>query len=219
LKRLSAIKDILLREDYEGLLETADQDLGRIASALIGLLVDLDERIKWRAVKALGLVGRRLYLQDPERLRKVLRQLIWNLNEESGGIGWGMAEAFGEILAAVPELREEFGPLLVSYLAEEACRPGNPELVKGVVWAIGRMKNLESRGLDRALPFLLALLDNPDPTLKGLAIWTLGETGAGKARPSLEKLQTETRMIKICADGRLEEKTLSQWARQALEKM
>jgi len=43
--------------------------------------VDLDEKIKWRAVTALGRVGRRLYLQDPERLRKIIRQLIWNLNE------------------------------------------------------------------------------------------------------------------------------------------
>ena len=188
MKRLLAIKDILLREDYDALVETTVQHGGRIASALIGLLVDLDEQIKWRAVTALGRVGRRLYLQDPERLRKVIRQLIWNLNEESGGIGWGMAEAFGEILAAVPEVREEYLPLLVSYLAEEACRPGNPELIKGVVWALGRVKTREPGLGDKVYPFLLALLKDPDPALKGLSAWALGEIRAPESPVNLGKV-------------------------------
>jgi HEAT repeats len=219
LNRLPAIKGILLREDYNALVEAAAQHGGRIASALIGLLVDLDEGIKWRAVTALGLVGRRLYLQDPGRLRKVIRQLIWNLNEESGGIGWGMAEAFGEILATVPEVRDEYLSLLVSYLTEEACRPENPDLIKGVIWALGRAKVLEQGPRDQVYPFLLELLKDPDPAIKGLSAWTLGEIRLRKARSALERLQTEDPMIKIYCDGSLEEKPFSQWVNEAIKKI
>lgn len=93
------VKSLLTAEDYSRLAELAGGHGGKVGIILISLLGDLDDQVRWRAVKGLGLVTALLYERDPEQARRVLRQLIWNLNEESGGIGWGMPEAFGEILA------------------------------------------------------------------------------------------------------------------------
>lgn len=89
------VKSLLAGEDYAGLVELASRHGGKTGNILISLAADLDEITRWRAIRGLGLVTARLYLINPEQARRVLRQLIWNLNEESGGIGWGMPEAFG----------------------------------------------------------------------------------------------------------------------------
>jgi len=40
-----------------------------------------------------------------------MRRLMWNLNDESGGIGWGNPEAMGEILACHEALANEYAPI------------------------------------------------------------------------------------------------------------
>ena len=90
----------------------------------ISLTADLDPDRRWRAIRALGwTVTARMYDREPEQARQVVRQLIWNLNEESGGIGWGMPEAFGEILAQQVDLAREYACLLACYLVEDESFP------------------------------------------------------------------------------------------------
>jgi DNA-binding GntR family transcriptional regulator len=48
-----------------------------------------DDTIRWRAISAMGMVVSRLADRDMEAARVVMRRLMWNLNDESGGIGWG----------------------------------------------------------------------------------------------------------------------------------
>ena len=47
------------------------------------------------------------------------RRLIWSLNDESGGIGWGAPEAMGEILARSEKLSCEFYCILLAYIRED----------------------------------------------------------------------------------------------------
>ncbi|MEA3417440.1 MAG: hypothetical protein U9R02_15080 [Thermodesulfobacteriota bacterium] len=47
----------------------------------------------------MGVVVSNLADHDMESARVIMRRLIWNLNDESGGIGWGSPEAMGEIMA------------------------------------------------------------------------------------------------------------------------
>jgi len=47
----------------------------------------------------MGRVVSSLAEKDMESARVVMRRLMWNLNEESGGIGWGCPEAMGETMA------------------------------------------------------------------------------------------------------------------------
>ena len=192
---------------------------GKWASGLIGLLTDSNETVKWPAVKALGQVTAQLFPEDPERARKVIRQLIWNLNDESGGIGWGMPEALGEILAVIPALQKEYAGLLVAYIAEDGCFLENEQLQKGVVWGLGRLKTLDEALKTKVFPFLLQALKNPDPSMRGTAAWTLGELGAREAAPLLKTLQKENRMIKLYIDDQFQEKPLDQWVKEALDKI
>ena len=65
---------------------------------LFSFLYHRDEQIKWRAVNAMGAIVSKLADEDMESARVIIRRLMWNLNDESGGIGWGSPEAMGEIL-------------------------------------------------------------------------------------------------------------------------
>jgi len=91
-----------------------------MVNSLLPLLCSGDKRIKWRTVTALGVVVAGIAVKDMESARKVLRRLIWNLNEDSGGMGWGAPEAIGEIMVSHEELAAEFTPLLVSYIRKLA---------------------------------------------------------------------------------------------------
>ena len=52
----------------------------------------------------MGVVVAGLAEHDMESARVVMRRLMWNLNDESGGIGWSSPEAMGEIMDPFPGL-------------------------------------------------------------------------------------------------------------------
>jgi HEAT repeat protein len=207
------------QEDYEALVRMARGHEGKTANGLIGLLTDSNETVKWRAVRALGQLTAQMFSEDPEGARKVIRQLIWNLNEESGGIGWGMPEALGEILAAVPALREGNSGLLAAYLVEEGCLLENEQLQKGVIWGLGRLKFLDQALKDKVIPFLLQALKNSDLSIRGTAAWALGELDAPEAVHHLKSCQGEIRMVKLFINNSFQEKSLDQWVNEALDKL
>ena len=77
--------------------------LKQTISPLFSFLCSTDEHVKWRAVTALGKVVSDLAASDLESARVVMRRFIWNLNDESGGIGWSSPEILGEIVRNNPE--------------------------------------------------------------------------------------------------------------------
>lgn len=114
-----------LKQDFNSKL-SADRwrdSLGEIAAqgmAAVGPLFALlprPEPLRGRAAHALGLTVAKLYESSPENARIVIRRLMWHMNEESGNIGWGIPEAFGESLAACPGLAKEYHRVLISYIA------------------------------------------------------------------------------------------------------
>jgi HEAT repeat protein len=213
------LREKLAKGEYDSLVEMVPEHGGKIANGLIGFLADTNENLKWAAVKALGLVTAPLYSLDPERAKRVVRQLIWNLNDESGGIGWGMPEAFGEILAVVPALQKEYTGLLASYISEKGCFAENEEIQKGVIWGLGRVRNLDDDLKARISPFLLQTLKHPNPAMQGTAVWAAGEMKIQEAEPNLRTLQLENQMIKINDGNGLLEKPVHQWVKEALEKL
>jgi hypothetical protein len=219
MKIKETLREILSRGDYDSLVRMASEHGGKITNGLMGFLSDPDEGRKWQAVKAIGLVTARLFALDPERARKVIRQLIWNLNDESGGIGWGMPEAFGEILAVIPSFQQEYTCLLAAYISEEGCFIENEEVQKGVIWGLGRIRNLDEGIKARVVPFLLKTLKNTNPPMQGITAWALGEMGIQEAGPVLNTLQLENRMLKINTSDGFQEKLFSQWVEEALTKL
>lgn len=69
-----------------------------------------------RAAVALGGVLAVLRRERPEEAKNVIRRFMWHMNEESGNIGWGIPEAFGEALAQSRPLADDFYRVLFSYV-------------------------------------------------------------------------------------------------------
>lgn len=46
-------------------------------------------------------------------------RLMWTLNDESGGIGWGAPETMAEAMACHPHIAEEYVCILLFYIRED----------------------------------------------------------------------------------------------------
>ena len=126
-----------------------------------------------------------------ERARIILRRIMWSLNDESGGIGWGSAEAMGEILYHSPELALEFKNILFSYLDHHGNFLEHEMLQRGLLWGIGTYLEADPAGLDKHSELILSqFLDSPDPIKKGYAARAL------KNARSLENFMEKYRNLK-----------------------
>lgn len=104
-------------EDWLACLARLEERPAReIVNPLLACL-PLGGRSTRRAAAALGRAVARMAGEDSlEAARNMVRRLMWQMNEESGNIGWGVPEAFAEILACHPRLAEEFHRILLSYI-------------------------------------------------------------------------------------------------------
>lgn len=69
-----------------------------------------------RAAQTLGMQVAKVYSTSPEDAKNIIRRFMWHMNEESGNIGWGIPEAFGETLAQCPPLADAFRRVLLHYV-------------------------------------------------------------------------------------------------------
>lgn len=141
-----------------------------------------DVLIRFRSVTAMGDLGQRMADTRMERARDLMRRILWNLNDESGGIGWGSAEAMGEILSRHPGLAAEFDSILFSYLDPRANFIDNPDLQQGILWGIGTYAAAAPDRLtaDRAA-LIVPFLTDKDPVKRAYAVRAL--TYAGRLNP------------------------------------
>lgn len=146
-------------------------------NTLFSFLPSIEPRVKWGAVTGLGVLVPRMADEDMEAGRVILRRLMWQLNDESGGIGWGCPEAMGEILACHGRLALEFAQVSVSYVREDGNFLEYPPLKRGALWGVGRLAQARPGLVRDAGPYLEPFLDSPDPVLRGLALWGLGSLG------------------------------------------
>lgn len=106
---------------------------------LFSFIQSTNEVIKWRAVRAMGKVVAQMAVANLESARVIMRRLMWSLNDESGGIGWGAPEAMGEIMAQDERLAGEYKKILLSYLDEEGNYLEHEPLRQGALWALQRL--------------------------------------------------------------------------------
>jgi len=113
------INEFLQDDNFnENLKSIHDFPRQKTINALISLLCSTDKTVKENAVASLGEIVSNLAETDLDGARMIMRRLAWSLNEESGWIGWGSAEAMGEIMARSPVLADEYHKLLISYISE-----------------------------------------------------------------------------------------------------
>ena len=208
----------LLQSDNldQSLEELCQWPARQVINPLFSFLLNRDEETRWRAITAMGAVVAHLAEKDMESARVVMRRLMWSLNDESGGIGWGAPEAMGEIIASHEGLAKEYVSVLISYVREDGNFLEYEALQRGAVWGVGRVAQARPELVRDAVPHLVLFLESPDATVRGLAAWTLGLLAAEAARPQLEELLGDEAEITLYVDDRLVVQSVGALAGEAL---
>ena len=191
----------------------------RVVNPLFSLILSTDPSVKWAAVTAMGETVSRLADRDMESARVIMRRFMWQLNDESGGIGWGCPESMGETMALHEGLSREFSPVLVSYVNEEGNFLEYEPLLAGAVWGIGRVAQVRAHRVGMASPYLIPLLLSSKPFLRGLAVWTLGSLHAEEATSAMKTLLGDKTVIELYRNRELQACQINDLTREALKKM
>lgn len=184
---------------------------------LFSSLCSCDQKIKWHAVSAMGQTVAALADLEMEDARVVMRRFMWMLNDESGGIGWGVPEAMGEVLACHPRLAEEYAHILVSFMREDGFFLELEALQRGLMWGVARFSGAAPdllRSKD-AVRYILPYLDTNDPTIQGLACLALGLLGERQASSFLSPFINDNRTLTLYQDGDFIDTTVGELARSA----
>jgi hypothetical protein len=210
---------LLRNEEFEKSLEEICLiPVRRVVNPLFSFFYHTDELVKWRAVTAMGVVVARLAHEDFESARIVMRRLMWNLNDESGGIGWGSPEAMGEIMARHDRLAKEYACILVSYINEAGNFLEHEMLQRGVLWGLGRLAHARSELVRDAAVHLPLFMRSKDAVHRGLAAWVAGAIPSEMTESLLKHLVTDEARINIFINMNLEERTVGQLAVEALSR-
>jgi HEAT repeat protein len=207
------VSALLAAGDLESLKALALGGQG-VVRTLVSLLYSEDETLRWQAIAALGEVSAALAETNSERVLDLIRRLFWSLNDESGGIGWHVPEALGELLFRVPRFAPTFGPPLATHLDIEPFGPG-------VLWAIGRLSQLDPRLVAFVLPGVRKLLEHGDPLVRGRAAWSLGQARDAEAAAALASLadSRDEAPATVFEGGRLRLATVGALAAEALQRI
>jgi hypothetical protein len=211
------VRELLRSVELEEGIEVLCRLPGRkVINPLFSLLYDGDEGIKWAAVSAMGAVVSKLADEDMEGARIIMRRLMWNLNDESGGIGWGSPEAMGEILARHEGLAKEYSHVLLSYTMEDWNYLEHEMLQRGLLWGIGRLAQTRPALLHEAGPHLLPYLESGDAQVRGLAAWVAGILRLEEASRKLEGLRDDGAAVQIYEHPHGVERQVQDLAAEAL---
>ncbi len=211
------VRQLLSEDDFTSSLTSLCQLPGRrVVNPLFSFFYSGEERLRWRAITAMGAVVCRLADTDMESARVVMRRLMWNLNDESGGIGWGSPEAMGEIAARHARLADEFANIIVSYINPEGNFLEHEPLQRGSLWGVGRLAHARPALARSAAAFLPFFYDSPDAYLRGIAIWATGPILEDRWRPRLAARLTDKAPLRLFLQMRITPTTVAELARVAL---
>jgi hypothetical protein len=216
-----AVKDQvynLLRSDKtdQALEELQKLPYRKVINPIFSLLYHGNPLVKWNAVRAMGVIVNHIAREDMESARIIIRRLMWSLNDESGGIGWGSCEAMGEILARNPELAEEYSMMLMSYARKDGNYQEHELMQRGVLWGIGRLA-LENPGLVRDIAASIAcFFCSPDPAVRGHASWVAGLLNDPQLIGGLKRLTYDYTEIEIYIGYELITRKISDLAGEAI---
>ncbi len=217
----------LLREEKPAAVTKllAAYDQKSLINPLISCLCHTDENVRWHSVSALGPVINAIASQEFESARLVMRRFLWMLNDESGGIGWGVPEALSEAMYHNDRLAAEYLHMLVSYARSdgpELFQDGNfielPLLQHGVLWGLCRLAEkyrvqLVEKEAHENIGFYL---DSKDAQVRGTASLLCGLLERVEFIPFLQPLSEDPETLRIYVDGRMETHSVGRLASEAL---
>jgi len=223
------VLELLATDDLEAIQRQLDElPVKDVVNALFSAICRGDDIIHWNGVRCMGVFVSRLAEEDMEEARVIMRRMLWSLNDESGGIGWGAPESMAEVMYCHDELAREYIHMLVSYMredGEELFQDGNflehESLQRGLLWGIGRLAEkrpmmLLKRGVENDL---LPYLQSSDSSVRGLAVQSLGLLRSRQAVDSIRPLADDTASVSMYHDGKMRTATVGQLARKALKRI
>ena len=223
------VTELLAGSDLDQILAELRALPGKdVIHALFSAICRPEEPLRWHAVQAMGMCVALLADTDMEAARIVVRRLLWSLNEESGGIGWGAPEALAEIMGRHQGLAGEYVHMLISYMRDdglELCQEGNflehAVLQRGLLWGIGRLTGIRPEILREhgVAADLLPYLDSDDHVVRGLAARALGLLPAPQAAEAIAKLDGDATPVSLYEDGALRTVTVEELGREALQRI
>ena len=197
-----------------------------VVNVLFSAICREDPLVRWQAISCMGDAVARLADVDMEEARVIMRRLLWSLNDESGGIGWGAPECMAEIMCRHAGLAAEYVHMLLSYMredGEEICQDGNfiehPLLQRGLLWGVARLSHccpdlLLQKGAADDIPLYLGAAD---AETRGLAAMAAGALRLARTRPTLQKMISDDTPMTVYQDGLFLETTVGWLAQSALE--
>lgn len=214
------VRELLLQDDLIDSLDRLSLYPGRkVINPLFSFLYSPSDTLKWHAVSAMGHVTAGLAKENMESARVIMRRLIWNLNDESGGIGWGSPEAMGDIMACSMPVAREYAKILVSYILPHGNYLEHEVLQRGLLWGLYRLSSVHPELTTEAVPFVRSYLQSGDPIHRGLAACFAGAVRDKKAILYLRNLDQQNQKITVYTDFRLTSQSVSHLAQIAIDKI
>lgn len=220
---------LLKGQDLAAITEALERYAPKDAvNVLFSAICREDPHVRWFAVSCMGEAVARLAAQEMEEARIVMRRFLWSLNDESGGIGWGVPESMAEAMCRHAGLAEEYVHMLISYMredGEEICQDGNyiehPLLQRGLLWGVARMSScrprlLVARGAGADIP---PYLQAEDGETRGLAVLAAGHLHLNATEGALRGLIQDTTPLTLYWEGAFQSTTVGELALSALERM
>ncbi len=199
-----------------------------IINPLFSAICHSDELLRWYGISSMGVTVARIAERELENARIIMRRILWSLNDESGGIGWGAPEAFAEILVHHAGLTDEYVHMLISYMRGDGPEPlqqGNfleyELLQRGLIWGIGRLAAFrsdllrEKNVINDIIPYLIS----SDIHVRGLAARALGFLHAEKTIGDLENLKSDNGNVRLYENGRFINFTVSEISSLSIEQI
>lgn len=214
-----AVVDLLDSGDLQAALEAIRRMPRQHAlKALLSCLLHGKERVRWHAVSIVGRVVGDLAEEDLEAARIVMRRYMWSLNDESGGIGWGIPEAMAEALVCHERLATEYAHILVSFMRKDGFFLEYEPLQRGVLWGIARLAMVRPELLlDKNAPrYILSYLESADDAVRGLAALALGNLQVQEAVPRLALMVGDQQELRLYRDDSINTVTVGGLAGEAL---
>ena len=191
-------------------LALKDIETRLVINPLFTCLCNTQPVIRWHAVSMFGRVVQGIAKQNLEDARVVMRRFLWMLNDESGGIGWGVPEAMAEVMCNNDTLAEEYVNMLVSYTLDdgpEIHQDGNflelPQLQQGVLWGLVRLsfshaELLLEHKVDKNLePYF----HSADATVQGLVCYLADLLGLQRYKNHASELCHSKKAFNLYTDG------------------
>ena len=108
------VTEVLKNDNYKEEIEKL-KNHKKVINTLFKFFYDDTSILKERAIEVMGILVNEVAKKEIEYARVIMRRLMWSLNDESGGIGWGAPLAMAEIMINNKKLFDEYHKILFSY--------------------------------------------------------------------------------------------------------